>query len=113
MNVTTLAWVTFAGGMATFGIRLLPMLVSERLQDQSFPSRLRRFLRALGPAAIAAMLALSVMDLLPTDRLPTTVPAVAAGLAAVWLIHWWSGNAAWATLTGTITYGVVAALAGM
>ncbi|TNC95196.1 MAG: Membrane protein [Stygiobacter sp.] len=113
MNATTLAWVALAGGIATFAIRLLPMLASERLQDRPLPPRLRRFLLALGPSSIAAMLALSVTDLLPADRLSATLPAVTAGLAAVWLTHRWSGNAARATLAGTLAYGVVAALAGM
>lgn len=113
MTATTLAWVTLAGGIATFAIRLLPMLASERLQDRPLPPRLRRFLLALGPSSIAAMLALSVADLLPADGLPTTLPAVAAGLAAVWRTHRWSTNAAWATLVGTLVYGVVVALAGM
>lgn len=113
MNATTLAWVTLAGGMATFAIRLLPMLVSDRLQDRPLAPRLRRFVLTLGPAAIAAMLALSVMELVPTDRLPTTLPPVAAGLAAVWFTHRRSGNAAWATLAGTLAYGLAVALAGM
>jgi branched-subunit amino acid transport protein len=113
MNATTLALVALAGGMATFAIRLLPMLVSDRVQDRPLPSRLRRFLQALGPTAIAAMLALSVMDLVSTDHLPTTLSPVAAGLAAVWLTHRRSGNAAWATLAGTIVYGLALALAGM
>lgn len=113
MNATTLALVALAGGAATFAIRLLPMLVSERLQDHPLPPRLRRFLLALGPTAIAAMLALAVADLLPAARLPTALPAVTAGLVAVWLTHRLSANAAWATLAGTFAYGLAAALVGM
>lgn len=113
MNATTLALVALAGGAATFAIRLLPMLVSEHLQGRPLPPRLRRFLLALGPAAIAAMLALSVTDLLPAARLSAALPAVIAGVAAVWLTHRLSANAAWATLAGTFAYGFAAAWTGM
>lgn len=99
------------GGLGTYLIRLLPMLAGDRLGDRMAP-RLRRFLLALGPAAIAALLVLSLKDLLPVDS-PAQAPAflaLAVGAATVLAIQRLTRNPALATLAGALAVGLIHAL---
>lgn len=97
------------GGGATYLIRLLPMLAGDR----PLPSSLRRFLLALGPSAIAALLVLSLRDLLPPPG-PAQAPAalsLMAGAAVVLLLQRLTRNPALATLAGAVTVAIFHAVA--
>jgi|AGTN01.1.fsa_nt_gi Branched-chain amino acid transport protein (AzlD). len=99
------------GGLATYLIRLLPILAGERLKGRSGPPWLRRFLLALGPAAIAALLVLSLKDLLPAQAgRGAAVLAIALGAAAVLATLRLSRNPALATLAGAVAYGLARAV---
>lgn len=99
------------GGLATYLIRLLPILASERLKGRAAPPALRRFLVALGPAAIAALLVLSLQDLLPPASQGRALLAVTAGAAAVLAALRLTRNPALATLAGAAAYGLAHAAA--
>lgn len=97
------------GGGATYLIRLLPILAGDR----PLPPCLRRFLLALGPSAIAALLVLSLRDLLPAPG-PAQIPvglSLAAGAAAVLLTQRLTRNPAVATLAGAATVAIFHAVA--
>jgi len=97
------------GGGATYLIRLLPILAGDR----PLPPRLRRFLLALGPAAIAALLVLSLRDLLPAPGPAQTASALslAVGVAAVLLVQRLTRNPALATLAGAASVAIFHAVA--
>lgn len=111
MSLDALLIVAGLGGMATYLTRFLPMVAAERLKGGRLRPSGRRFLLALGPAAIAAMLALSLADLLAPVRSSGSMPAVLAGTALVFLIHRLTRNPAWATLAGAFAYAVTITLA--
>lgn len=100
------------GGLATYLIRLLPMLAGERLNAGMAAPRLRRFLLALGPAAIAALLAVALRDLIPTAeaRQPAAILALGLGAAAVIATQRLTRNPALATLAGAVAVGLFHAL---
>lgn len=99
-----IVWTALLAGAATFLIRLLPSLVSDRLAPDRLGRRARALVLALGPAAIAALLALSVAPLAQTHGLAT-----AAGIAATIAIHRLSASAILATLAGATAYGLIIA----
>ncbi|OJX74778.1 MAG: hypothetical protein BGO92_14645 [Magnetospirillum sp. 64-120] len=98
--------VVLLGGLATYLIRYLPLAVCDRLKGRGVAPRLHRFLMALGPSAIAALLVLSLVDFLPMARLGQSTPKVAAALLAVFVLHRLTANPALATLAGAVTYGL-------
>lgn len=95
-------------GAGTYLIRYLPMR-GHRPSDR--PAGIAaRFLAAVGPASVAALLALSLLPLGGPAVGWGPRLAVAAGLAAVWALHRATGNIALATLGGAAAYGMAAAL---
>lgn len=106
-------WAALVGGVATVLIRLLPSLASDRLAPDRLGPRTRAMAQSLGPAAIAALLALALADLLPVARLDAALPPVLAGAAAVALVHRLTANPAWATLAGALAYGLAGAFSSL
>lgn len=98
------------GGAATYAIRFVPMALAERLKGRAIVPALHRFLLALGPCAIAAMLALSLQDMLGAAPYERSLPPIAAAMAAVWATHRATRNPAWATIAGTLVYGLALAV---
>lgn len=111
MAANDLVLVALLSGLCTYLIRFLPLAAADRLNRLG--PRLNRFLLALGPSAIAALLALSVADLLPATRQGPAVAALTAGVAAVLATHRLTANPAWATLAGAAAYGLAAAWWGL
>ncbi|MBR9970894.1 AzlD domain-containing protein [Magnetospirillum sulfuroxidans] len=99
--------VVLLGGLATYLIRFLPMHAAERLNGRALPPWCHRFLLALGPSAIAALLALALADLLPIATFYAAAPAVLAGVIAVLALYRLTTNPAWSTLAGAIAYGLI------
>lgn len=113
MDNDVLLPVVLLGGLATYATRFLPLAVAERLKGRHMPRRLHRFLVALGPAAIAALLALSLAEQLPVDHFVSAGWPVLSGVAAVIAAHrLGGGNPAWATLAGAAAYGLTAVVMG-
>lgn len=93
------------GGLATYLIRLLPML-ADKVLPRLLPCWARGLLLAMGPAALAALLILSLADQVQS---PTAL-AVPAGLAGVFVVHRLTANVALATVAGALAFGLTAAI---
>lgn len=102
---TDIAWAALIGGAATVMIRLLPSLFSDRLAPDRLAPRARAMVQSLGPAAIAALLALSLKSSAHDHVGPTLV-----GLTAVIAVHRLTGRAIAATLSGALAYGLTIAV---
>lgn len=113
MDEAVLVPVVLASGLATYLIRSVPVVLSERLKGRGLSPRLHRFLLALGPSAIAALLVLSVADFLPQAALGQSFPKVTAALLAVFSVHRLTRNTAWATLAGAFCYGLASWITGL
>lgn len=109
---TELLLAAVAGGVGTYLIRFLPMLAGDRLAALSGKGRWRRFLLALGPSAIVALLVLSARDLIVADGDTLSLPfgVLAAGAAVVVLVQRLTRNPALATLAGALAVGLGQAL---
>ncbi|MGE5515118.1 MAG: AzlD domain-containing protein [Bacteroidota bacterium] len=109
---TELIVAAVVGGLATYLIRLLPMLAGERLSARMASPRLRRFLLALGPAAIVALLVLALGDLIPAAeaRRPAAILALGLGAVVVVATQRLTRNPALATLAGAVAVGLFHAL---
>ncbi|MCT8468769.1 AzlD domain-containing protein [Chromohalobacter canadensis] len=95
--------IVIAAGAGTFLIRYLPLLYGTRLARGE--GRLSRFLGALGLAAIAALIVLSMSDL--WWQAPHWRGGVRLGLGvmAVLLVQRLTPNVGLATLVGAGVYG--------
>ncbi|MGE4280364.1 MAG: AzlD domain-containing protein [Magnetospirillum sp.] len=113
MDDGVLVPVVLFSGAATYLIRYVPVALSDRLKGRGLSPRLQRFLLALGPSAIAAMLVLSVADFLPAARLGQSAPPVAVALLVVFMVYRLTRNTAWATLAGAICYGLAGWIPGL
>lgn len=106
------------GGGATYLIRYLPIWARERLAGHAAPPWLRRFLVGLGPAAIAALLVLSLGDLLPESTRGTSSWSwnswgpMAIGALTVLAVLRLCRNPALATLAGALGYGLAHTVIG-
>lgn len=109
---TELVVAAMLGGLGTYLIRWLPILAGERLSPRLGHGRLHRFLLALGPSAIAALLVLSFRELVPAHLLgaPWLLLPPALGAAAVVAVQRLTRNPAFSTLAGAVTVAVLHAL---
>ena len=109
MNDTGLAFVTLIllAGIGTYLIRLLPMLVGQKLARGSGPLTL--MLSALGLSAIAALIVVSIGDLWQSQPELTTLASLAAGTLGVLVTLRLTRNVGIATLGGALLYGLVTA----
>ncbi|MCI0509616.1 branched-subunit amino acid transport protein AzlD [Chromohalobacter marismortui] len=96
--------VVIAAGVGTFLIRYLPLLSGTRLARGD--GWLSRFLGALGLAAIAALIVLSMGDLWWQAPHWRGGLRLALGTAAVLLVQRLTPNVGLATLLGAGVYGV-------
>jgi len=105
-------WLIAAAGLGTFLLRFVPLRRARQAGQERPGARWwSGFFAAIGPAAIAALLAASLApDLLSGTRAQAL--AAVAGLAAVALVKRCFGGLAAATLAGALTYSLVLAGAG-
>lgn len=113
MDDNLLLPVVLVSGLSTYLIRYLPVAVSDRLKGRAVSPRLHRFLMALGPSAIAAMLVLSLVDFLPMAGLAQSAAKVGGALGTVFILHRLTANPALATLAGAVTYGLAGWIIGL
>lgn len=105
-------WLIAAAGLGTFLLRYIP-LHRARQAGKEHPG-LRwwvPFFSAIGPAAIAALLAASLAPDLLSGTTHQTFAAL-VGVLAVVLVKRWYGGFATATLIGALTYGLLRAALG-
>ncbi|MCK2043041.1 AzlD domain-containing protein [Chromohalobacter sp. TMW 2.2308] len=95
--------IVIAAGVGTFLIRYLPLLSGTRLARGE--GWLSRFLGALGLAAIAALIALSLNELWGQAPHWRGGVRLALGAAAVLLVQRLTPNVGLATLVGAGIYG--------
>ncbi len=108
MDVVDIALVL--AGAGTFLLRYLPMAGAGRLDRLPGNAPLYRGLQAMGPAAIAALAAVSLLALPPAHGWSaTSLLAVAAGGVAVFVVRRWTGSLALAALVPALVYGAVLA----
>lgn len=95
-------------GVATFLLRWLPLRQSPG-RHRTLPKATTRMLAGIGPAAITALLTLSLASLVrfPLD---SRAPAIAAALVFIVVCKRFLGGIVIPTLAGALVYGVIAAL---
>jgi len=106
MKTATVLAVILCSGIGTFLIRWLPMRWQERGTGGAMKAGwLRRALDAIGPAAIVALLTVSLVGLLePQEPVASALPLL-AGLLGVVAGRRYLHTIAWSTLTGVLAYG--------
>ncbi|MCX5591941.1 hypothetical protein [Alcaligenes endophyticus] len=108
-DITVLMIVIALAGLGTYLIRVLPMKWHERGQqqhsDKAHSTRLIPVLQAIGPAAIVALLCISLAGLLTPPSWLSDSLCVALGLLGVMVGHRLGGIAI-GTLLGVLTYGL-------
>ncbi len=104
-------WILLLCGAGTFVLRWLPLWHARRRGHSAGAlRRAPRWLAGVGPAAIAALFAVSVGGLLAGDANPRRVAAMALALSAIGIAHRVRGGIALPTLAGALAYGLLACL---
>lgn len=95
-------------GLGTFLLRYLPLLVLnwQSGQRKMPPELLLRAINGTGPAAIAALLLLSLMPMLDVQQ-PWQLMATLAGVVVVCLVKRLSGSLALSIILGALLYGLL------
>ncbi|RMX08637.1 branched-chain amino acid transport [Corticibacter populi] len=114
--MSRIEWIILLSGVGTFALRWLPLRQARRrlrrpLADAA-PSALQRLLAGIGPAAIAALLMVSLLSLPatagPAQGLPgRQIIAAALALLLVWLLRLRVKGIAMPTLAGALAYGLL------
>lgn len=106
--MSELILIILLSGAGTFLLRFLPIWRSRRKSGRASASpRLRAFLQGIGPAAMTALLVVSLWPMVQgSDRGVQGVITLVA-LTVIYLIKRWQSGIALPTLTGALTYGVL------
>lgn len=99
--------IIVACGVGTFLMRLLPLYWRPPPAPSPAARALRRMLEALGPAAIAALLVVSLWPYVGRGSGTFGAASALAGLAGVAVARWWWGGLARPTLFGLVCHGLV------
>ena len=107
--LSSLDMIILLCGLATFLLRWVPIWQSRPQKTFNMPPALRRMLEAIGPAAIASLLVVSLLPLLSVHNGKHL--SIIAALAAIGIYKHWRGGIAGPTLLGALTYGACQYLA--
>lgn len=106
MNTILMLWLTIISiGVATFGMRLSFVLLTERL---NLPQQWQRALRFVPAAALTAMIVPELVLLQGTMRFAPDNPRLLAGILAI-IVAWWTRNVFLTITTGMISLWVLQA----
>lgn len=95
-------------GVGTFLLRLLPIWQARRAVTTTHSSkRVQRLLQGIGPAAIMALLVISLWPMLVTDFQIARGLSALVALVVIALLKRWRGGIALPTLAGALGYGVL------
>lgn len=97
-------------GVGTFLLRVLPIWRHRQaLQSRPVGARTRAFLEGIGPAAITALVIVSVWPMMAPgpDEAAMQPLAVLVALASIWLMKRLWGGVAGPTLAGALLYGLL------
>lgn len=106
--MSDLAVIVVLCGAGTFLLRLLPIWQARRRPRASAASgRLRAFLQGIGPAAITALLVVSLWPALKSNEPTLRAMITVLALAIIYAIKRWRGGIAGPTLAGAFVYGIL------
>jgi len=106
-------WVVFACGAGTFLLRFLPIwrVLRQRpaagTQTPQDHSRLQRFFAGVGPAALTALLLVSIWPFFRSLADTPRVVAAAVALVVLFVVKRYRRGIAAPTLAGAIVYGTL------
>lgn len=110
MTTNVLLWVIALSGVGTLLIRVLPMMWQGKIPGGRHDRALRKALNAVGPAAITALLLVSIWGMVALENVAQTGLPIVVGLIGVALGSKYLGSIAWATIAGVLSYGGTLAL---
>ncbi|HLR77973.1 MAG TPA: AzlD domain-containing protein [Burkholderiaceae bacterium] len=109
--MSELTLIIILSGAGTFLLRFLPIWRARRRSGTTTTSgRVRAFLQGIGPAAMTALLVVSLWSLMRDTGTPVQALATAAALAVIYLLKRWFSGIALPTLAGALCYGMLAHL---
>lgn len=101
-------WIVLLCGLGTFLIRWLPMRGQARVREAAAAAGpVQRLLRGIGPAAIAALLAVSFWPMVAVSPDARRTLAVLLALAVILVLKRLTGGIAGPTLAGAAVYGLL------
>lgn len=100
--------IAILGGIGTYLLRFLPMNAGETSRNTDRNGSAHRFLTALGPAAIVALLVVSLGSMVNSGVPFRTTAAIGLALTTVYFVKKLTGSIAFSTLAGAIMYGIAA-----
>lgn len=109
--MSRMLWILMLCGAATFALRWLPLWRTRRRgRASSRPpcAFIQRWLAGVGPAAIAALLAVSVSGLPGAGTDLSRMLCIALALAVIGVVHRAGAGIALPTLAGALAYGLMA-----
>ena len=109
--MSRMLWILMLCGAATFALRWLPLWRTRRRGRASSPlpsAFIQRWLAGVGPAAIAALLAVSVSGLPGAGLDLSHMLSIALALAVIGVVHRAGAGIALPTLAGALAYGLMA-----
>lgn len=105
--ISRLDLIVLLCGAGTFLLRFLPMWQTRRKSGTSvLPGRLHHLLQGIGPAAITALLVVSLWSSFVTNYHLETALGTGLALLSILVIKRLSGGIAAPTLAGAIIYGL-------
>jgi branched-subunit amino acid transport protein len=105
MSLGTAAIMVAVIALGTYLLRAAPMLL---LADRRLPIPVQRALRNVGPAVLAALVAVTVAAGNESGQVPW---AEMLALAAAGLVAWWRRNLIWSLAAGMGTFWITLLLA--
>lgn len=106
--MTGLVVIVVLCGAGTFLLRLLPIWRARRRPKKTVTSkRLRAFLQGIGPAAITALLAVSLWPTVTESQGLRQIITTVAALTVIYAVKRWRDGIAGPTLAGALTYGLL------
>lgn len=107
--------LVMAAGVGTYLLRYLPLRWYAKLHTAFQQPALRAALSALGPAAIIALLVVSLnglIDFSTAQQSQADLLRIALALSAIWISHRYTKNTMVATFTGVAIYALYLWLQG-
>lgn len=106
--------IILLSGVGTFLLRFLPIWQARRKAagTASTSARLRAFLQGVGPAAMTALLVVSLWPMLQANTHAAQSLVTLIALTVITLTKRWLSGIALPTLTGALTYGFLMHLLG-
>ena len=113
MSVWQALGLVAGAGLGTYLLRYLPLRWYTKLQRVFQRPALRAALTALGPAAIVALLVVSLsglIDFSTADQGRADVLRISLALGVIWISHKYTKSTIAATFTGVLIYALLLSL---